>query len=205
MGKRNKGELSAPRSDLDVGLAGGRTVELRGGKIEVAVFPLGYRHVQRFSQLMSEQLPNMLAARVHPDATQKEMIQAVAMNSITTMTDVVQEFLESCVRVDRPEGGEFSELIKMSDLSELLEVWLDISFEGDNPLDPFLKVLENLIRKLTGKSISMKEMLSSSLSSPDTPEETSSTTGSDVQTGENSPTAAGVSPNIVSGSGGRSD
>lgn len=165
----------------------GRPVPLQCG-LSVTVYPIGYRHLKKFSGLIGRGLA-MLADQAGSLSGAEDGVRArVVMQSLLplVLADGL-ELLGECVDTKLDDLPHW-------EIAPLAEAWVLESFGQENKYRPWLQAIENTVSNFTGKPFSISETLSKLSSPAATDSTTSSTTASPVV-----PTEAG--PSLSSSSG----
>lgn len=156
--------------------------------LAVMVYPLGARHLRRFSTQIVGILSTMSQVRVPKSATEEALYQTMLGQAIPTLMSEGFDLLQdTCVVGEMvgtgPETYEFVESERENALEEIphwelptiLEAWVELSFGTSRKRKPWVKMLDNLGRRITRKKdFSITGLFSSSSDSQDTPSSNSS-------------------------------
>lgn len=190
------------QSEFEALLPQGREVALDQGLVAY-VFPLGVRHVFR-AQDAFDKLFTKLASSGALEEGRSEVEQASKMGLavLPILTgECFQILAETTVVGKRDDSGRFVpdygfqlDLLPHWDMPDLAQAWWDHNFGEEKKRHPWVRLIEKLVSRLTGKKdFKISELLSRISLPSDTEETTSSTPGSTPATPRavDSPTEAG--------------
>lgn len=159
----------------------GAIVELDDGQAAY-VFPVGFRHLTRFTVQIQKAIRAMLDIEVPKSADSGAMKKILGLEVIPIILNdlmgLVKEttvlgILDQDNNFHRDEDADFEDLSHW-EVPALLEEWFDLSFGEERKWTPWVRAVEKAILRLTGKTISLKEMFSKASSSSATPDTISS-------------------------------
>jgi len=156
----------------------GRNVELdvNGTKVLVTVYPLGFRHLRRFSKDVTGAVMAIVGTKVPENlksdpAAAAAFSQRVMMQLVPYAIDNLLDLVAECVTFETPD-------VVIDDLphycvAPIIEAWLLESFGEEKKWRPWLATVENVYAQVTGKQKKITEIFSSASSSPATAAPTS--------------------------------
>ena len=163
------------------------SVETAKGPISWIVFPLAFEHMEKFSKGVGRAIATLGTVQLIKGASFEQQMQRMLPAIIPVILEDLLDMVEECCVPDVHN-------IKVKQLPHYLaitivEAWFDESFGSEEKIRPFVKTVEKIYKKISGKSVDLWGALSAFSSEPDTDSKTSSTDGS-----PDSPTEDGASP-----------
>lgn len=160
----------------------GRTVPLEveiDGKavtLHAVVYPLGFKHLRRFSKDVTGAIMAMVGTRV-PDNLKNDPVAAAAfsnrimMQLIPYAIDNLLDLVKECVTFET-KGFEIDELPHWH-VATLVEAWIIESFGEEKKWRPWIAAVENVYAQVTGTPKKISEIFSKGSSLPATDAKTS--------------------------------
>lgn len=151
----------------------GKVVELETarGKIAVKVYPLGFKHLRKFSKNITGALLALLGGDVGKGVSdpvaRAALGQRLMGQVIPYVIDNLLDLLEECVVFQDGLDITMDELPHW-EVAKLIEVWLTESFGEEKKWRPWVAAVENLYATATGSRKSISEIFSKASSSPAT-------------------------------------
>lgn len=164
--------------DLKALFPGGTPVDLEEHGW-VSVFPLGVSHIKKFTGIVSIGLQMIPTEMV--DEQKKEQLGArIAAQLIPFMLTEGLELIAECVKFE--DQGKGLEQLPHYCLPVIIDTWFEESFGEEKKYRPWLHLTEKLVKRFTGKEITISEIVSKYFSESDTLEKTSSTETQETRT-----------------------
>jgi hypothetical protein len=144
----------------------GRDILLEDLGLTVTVYPMGYKHMKKFTGKIADAL-SIIGRTSYPKGADQAAVMKAVMSNITPflMTNLL-ELVEECT-VFNIQGVTMEDLPQWH-LPVIIEAWLLESFGEEKKWKPWVTALENVLEKFTGSKTSLLATFSSSSSSPDT-------------------------------------
>ena len=154
--------------DLDI-LIPGIPVPVLDGRATVRVFPLGLKHMKKWTRAIVQTLDFMInqIQLTKKDLQDKEKLGGALVGQLAPYIMInLLDLMQDCVTV---EGDRFAlEDLPHYDVAAVIDTWIEESFGDEKKWRPWLQMTEKLITKATGKQISLLDMLSKFSSKEDT-------------------------------------
>lgn len=157
------------RADSLAPLFPGKSVDLTVGDITVTavVYPLGFKHLRRFSREVTGALLAIVGTSVPKDLDKDKQAAfggRVMMQLIPYAIDNLLDLVKECV-VFKEKGVTIDDMPHWH-VATLVELWAIESFGEEKKWRPWLAAVENVHAQVTGKKKTISEIFSSSSSSP---------------------------------------
>lgn len=167
----------------------GRKVDLGDGQAAY-VFPVGARHLVKFSKGIKTALVKLSQVEVPKGSSKDQMARAVGLEAIPIIAEDLLDLVKDTTvlgLLDQDDDFHVDEDASFDDLEHwnlppLIEEWLDLSFGEDRKRKPWLQAVEKAIHRLTGEKMSISEMFSKDSSQQDTGSKTSLSVASETTT-----------------------
>lgn len=126
----------------------GKEITLESGLV-VTVYPLGFRHIQKFNQAIANAI-SVAGLAVRPGMSEKEMSNAIIAQMIPHALTHLLDLFKECVSFEPKE-------VSIDDLSHwelpaLMEAWIMESFGDPKKYRPWIDMMKNLLLRFTGKT-----------------------------------------------------
>lgn len=176
----------------------GKKVSLSEGRAAY-VFPVGFRHLSKFTIQIQKAIRNLMAIEVPKSSTKETMQRILALESLPIIMNDLMGLVEDTTVLGlldqddvfhREEEMEFDELPHW-DVPKMLEEWFELSFGEERKWNPWISAIEKAILRLTGSKVSLKEMFFKASSSSATTDGTSSKESKQLTMESDSPTEDG--------------
>src|SRR5262245_51647261 len=130
----------------------GRRVELKDFGATAVVFPIGLRHLQKFSKEIAGLVGYLATVQVkseEPRGLGLQYARAMAPFLMQNMLGLVAE----CVRLEPPELKITLQDLPHWELPPIIEAWVQENFGEEKKWHPWLAAVESVIRTATGKDV----------------------------------------------------
>lgn len=178
----------------------GREVEVADGRATAVVYPMGIRHLKKFSSKIGTVLSALSRVPVPVGAPKERVAGIYAAYAGPLVIEHLLELIEECTKLKFVNEAGEEEQISLDDLPQydlpaLVETWLEESFGEEKKWKPWITATEKLLNKFLKpeKPIKIMEMLSKLSSQADT-----ALTKSSTEEMGTSPTEDGASPSTSS-------
>lgn len=155
MSKKQKEEKSGT-DEVKILFPGDR-VELETG-VTAIVYPMGFRHIQKFSRDIGGVLMTLTQVGVKKGASEKEVGQAILGHMIPYVMSNLLGLIEETIKFE-PEGIELED-IPHWELAPIVEQWVLTNFGEEKKWRPWVAAIENVVNRFSSKPISILEMVS---------------------------------------------
>ncbi len=142
----------------------GTEIELDNGGI-AKVFPLGFRHLSKFTKEISKALAVIQNIPLKPGSKEEDINRAVMTAMIPYILENLLGLVAECVKIE--DSDVALEDLPHWNVPPIIEAWLIESFGERKKWEPWIQALENLLERFTGKRPQILETLSNSFSSAD--------------------------------------
>lgn len=154
-----------------------------------SVYPMGFRHLQRFGTALTGLLGALGATPTAKAAKPQQVGDAISAAVVPYAMSHLLDLVAECTKVTGPDGQG----VKIEDLPHwmlprILEAWVEINLGERDKWLPWIAAVDRMASRLTGKPPADLRTLFSSSSQPGTTAATSSTGAS-----PGAPTADGPS------------
>ena len=164
------------------------SIETAKGKLGWTVFPVGFDKMQRFSKAVGRAVTAITSLRFTPGASFEEQAKLLLPAALPIILEDLLDLVAECCIPDPGFKITLQELPHYASVP-LIEAWFEESFGTEEKIRPFVRAVERLVKKISGKSVDLWGTLSTFSSALDIDSKTSSTEGS-----PDSPTEDGASP-----------
>ena len=152
----------------------GTRIKLEDGiDLEITVYPLGVKHVKKFTDDIARIVNASQRIKVEKGGDQKKIAEQFVMGLVPIIMTDALDLVKECTVIEPQGAATFDELPHWV-LPGIADAWIQESFGEEKKWRPWVTLIEKTITRVTGKPFSISEIWSKASSQTDTLSTTSS-------------------------------
>ncbi len=148
-----------------------KVVDLGDGK-KANVFPMGIKHIGKFSKRIAGVLGAFGSITIKKESTPEEIATAALSHAMPIVLTDLLDLVSECVTFDSPTQ-KFEDLAHW-ELPVIVDAWVEMNFGEEKKWRPWVATMEKAIAKASGKEFSISSWMSAMRSKASSPKATTS-------------------------------